>query len=170
MTKNKKKGSYRFLIYFLIRLLLLGAAIYLTLTYILVPFRMSGNSMFPMVKDGDLCIYFLQKKPAMNDVVLYEGQDGRKKAGRITGIPGQVIDFPEEGGFLVNGYTPSEEIPYETYAAKDSSVHFPVTLNEGEYFIMNDFRSDTSDSRSNGAVKEEKVHGVLIFIFRRRGF
>ena len=53
--------------------------------------------------------------------------------------------------------------------SEKSGIRYPVLLAEDEYFIMNDFRSDTSDSRENGKVKREQIKGSLVFIFRRRG-
>ena len=85
-------------------------------------------------------------------------------------IGGQEVDFPEEGGFLVNGYMPSEEIIYQTFKASESSINYPIYVDEGSYFVMNDFRSDTKDSRQFGLVKKEDIVGKMLFILRRRSF
>ena len=45
-----------------------------------------------------------------------------------------------------------------------------VPLEEDEYFILNDFRNDTADSREYGPVKKENVKGKLLYLLRRRGF
>lgn len=89
---------------------------------------------------------------------------------RIIAIGGQKVDFMEEGGYQINGYQPTEENPYETYLDEESEVQYPIVLDEDSYFILNDFRKDTYDSRHFGPVKEENIKGSLLFLMRRRGF
>ena len=39
-----------------------------------------------------------------------------------------------------------------------------------EYFVLNDFRQLTTDSREQGAIKKSQIKGKLLFIMRRRNF
>ena len=166
---KKKKSRYGFLFKFIFRVLFFVAAVYLVITYVVALHRMTGNNMFPNVKDGDLCIFYRPAKLSLGDAVLYTDENGVRKVGRLVAFPEQEIDFPEEGGYLINGYSPSEQIPYETYKSEKKSVRYPILLGEEEYFIMNDFRQDTADSRENGVVTKDRILGNLVFIFRRRG-
>ena len=75
-----------------------------------------------------------------------------------------------EGRDLVNGYQPAEEVLYETYRDNESGIKYPVTLAEDEYFILNDYRDDTADSRAYGPIKASAIKGKVIFLLRRRGF
>ena len=167
--KTKKKSKYAFLYRFVFRMLFFITAVYLVLTYVVALYRMTGNNMFPNVKDGDLCVFYRPAELSIGEAVLYTDKDGMEHVGRIVAFPGQEVDFPETGGYLINGYSPSEQIPYETHKSEKKSIKYPVFLAEDEYFIMNDFRSDTSDSRENGVVKRNRITGSLVFIFRRRG-
>lgn len=169
MTKKKKKNPYSFLIRYVFRLTFLVAAIWAVLTYVIALHRMTGNHMYPNVKDGDLCVFYRLSDVNVNDVVLYKGNNGEALVGRIVALPGQEIDFPEEGGYLINGYIPSEQIPYQTFNSKTSKIKYPIMIEEGQLYIMNDFREDTSDSRENGTIEKSQVVGKLEFIFRRRG-
>lgn len=170
IEKQKKKRKKHPIIKFLFKMLFLGVAGYLLFTYVLGVYRMSGPNMFPSIKDGDLCILYRLEDYHNDEIVLYKTGSGTMKLGRIIAAPGQTVDFMEEGGFTVNGYQPTEKIPYQTFAAEESKAVFPVTLAEDEVFIMNDFRSDTSDGREFGAVKKSDISGKLIFILRRREF
>ena len=105
----------------------------------------------------------------MNDVVVYKNPSGDIKIGRIMGIPGQTIDFPESGGYTVNDYAQYEELPFETTIA-ETDIQFPLLLGENEYFVLNDYRSDQNDSRIQGAVEQNAILGTVNFIFRGRGF
>lgn len=165
-----KKNKYRFLIRFLMKICLWGVVFFVILTYVMGFHRETGNSMFPSIKDGDLCILYKLEESHTNDVVLYKTADGKNRLGRIVAVGEQEVNFPEEGGYTVNDYQPSEEITYETYRAEKSDIKYPVALDKDEYFILNDYRSDTSDSREYGVVKKEDIEGKLIFILRRRSF
>lgn len=138
------------------------------LTWVLGFHRMSGNYMFPSIKDGDLCITYKLEKYVTGDVVAYYDCNGLLKIGRIIAVEGQEVNFPKEGGYTVDNYQPTEEITYQTFGV--DGIKYPMRVGENEFFIMNDFRSDKNDSRKNGAIKESRICGKLIFLLRRRGF
>lgn len=168
--KKKKAGKYEFLFRFLCKTALLVLITVLLLTFVFHIFRMTGNNMSPYVRDGDLCIFYRLDKIYLNDVVLYENKEGKKQVGRIIASGGQKVSFAEEGGYLVDDYQPIEENPYETYAAEKGNVEYPLQLKEDEYFVLNDFRQLTTDSREQGAIKKSQIKGKLLFIMRRRNF
>lgn len=165
VTKKKKLGPLAKLF---IKIAVLAIIVVIVLTWILGLHRMTGNNMFPFVKDGDLCIVYKLDDYTTGDVVLYRNDEGKMKLGRITAVGGQSVDFPQEGGYTVDGYQPSEEITYQTFGA--DGVKYPIDVGDDEVFIMNDFRSDTDDSRQSGGVKKSDIDGKLLFLIRRRGF
>lgn len=170
VVEKKKKPKYLFLVRFLLKLICICLVVYLLLSYVLCLYRMTGNHMFPSIRDGDFCILYRLDDYHSNDVILYEDANQSVHMGRIIAVADQTVDFPEEGGYLVNGYQPTEEITYPTYADDIKNVSYPLTLSDGECFVMNDFRSDTKDSRQFGAIKTSQIKGKLIFMLRRRGF
>lgn len=172
ITKNKEKktGKYRFLFRFCIKTIVLVLLLFILLTFVFQIFRMTGNNMSPYVRDGDLCIFYRLDQIYLNDVVLYEDENGKKRVGRVVGSGGQTVSFADEGGYLIDDYQPIEENPYETYAAKKGTVKYPLQLKEDEYFILNDFRELTTDSREQGAIQKSQIKGKLIFLMRRRNF
>lgn len=165
VTKKKKLGPLAKL---LIKIAVLTIIVVIVLTWILGLHRMTGNNMFPFVKDGDLCIAYKLDDYTTGDVVLYRNDEGKMKLGRIVAVGGQSVDFPKDGGYTVDGYQPSEEITYQTFGA--DGVKYPIDVGEDEAFIMNDFRSDTDDSRQFGCVKKSDIDGKLLLLIRRRGF
>lgn len=154
---------------FLIKLAVFALILYLVLTFVITFHRASSNNMFPNIKDGDLCVLYRLDDYHMGDIVYYT-DSGKKKLGRIVAAQGQEIDFPEEGGYLLNGFAPSEEIMYQTYRSEASETTYPHTVESGSFYIMNDFRSDTKDSREMGDVKKGSIIGKVIYVLRRRGF
>lgn len=172
MMKDAKpvKKKYRPLIRFLVKTCAIAGTLSAILAWVLCLCRMSGNQMFPSVRDGDLCVFYRLEECYPGDIVLYEDKAGNRKLGRVAAMGGQSVEVAEEGGLEVNGCRTIDEIPYETYAARESPVAYPVTLAQDTYFILNDFRSDTDDSRQNGPVDKGQIKGKLLFLFRRRGF
>ena len=168
--KETGKKKYRFLKHFFVKTLVIAGSLYVILVFLIVVLRMEGNTMSPFVRDGDLCIFYRLGDIYLNDVVVYENAEGSFQVGRIVAGNGQKIDFPESGGYEVDGYRPSEEITYETYANGNSSITYPLTLKKDEFFILNDFRTLTNDSREIGAVKRKQIKGKLLLLVRRRNF
>ena len=167
--KKKKKTTPQLMLSLLIKLLAITVSIWLLLTFILCLSIHYGNNMYPALKDGDLIISLRLQKPYLNDAVQYE-HDGKLCLGRVIGMAGNVIDISDEGALTVNGVSPAEEVFYPTYRCETADITYPYTVGENQVFILNDFRSDTNDSRSFGAVDIKNIKGSILLLFRRRGF
>ena len=164
MEKKKKQ-----LINTLLRTLTSLLILVITFGFILKVSIQDGNNMFPAIRDGDLLIAFQLDEPARNDVVVYQ-VNGINRTGRVIAIGGEIVDVSKEGILSINSVQVSEEIFYATYPANSGGIRFPYTVPDDCYFILNDFRSDASDSRTMGAVSKNAVYGPTIFVIRRRGF
>lgn len=149
------------------RVLFLILAGWILFSFVFLITQVSGNDMFPSVKDGDLIIGFrLQKEYAKNDVVVYTAE-GKTRIGRIAARPTDVVTLDESGTLLVNGTAQSGEIMYPTYAKE--GIEYPYRVPEGQVFILGDYRTQTEDSRDFGPIPLENVEGKVITILRRRG-
>lgn len=166
----KKDFKYRFVFCYLSKIAVIAGVFAVMLTLVVNLHRMEGNRMFPSVRDGDLGIFYRLTDCYTNDVVLYTDKTGQVTVGRIIAVGGQTVEFFKDGGYEVDGAAAYDEIPYKTYMSKKHSISYPVTLEKDEYFILNDFRNDTADSREYGPVKKENVKGKLLYLLRRRGF
>lgn len=153
-----------------IKLLVIILGIFIVLTFVLQIKRNTGNENFASIKDGDLCIFNRLATININDIVLYESPDGNLKIGRVVAMPNQEIDINDTGRYRVNNYLAEEEITYPTKLPEKNKISYPLKLKSNQYFILNDFRTLTSDSREYGAIKKSKIHGSLLMLFRRRGF
>lgn len=151
----------------LVRVVLLVAAGWILLTQVFLITQVSGNGMFPALKDGDLVFaYRLQREYAKNDVVVYEA-DGEERIGRIVARETDVVTLDDSGTLLVNGTAQSGEILYPTYA--EGELEYPYTVPEEHVFVLGDYRTQTEDSRILGAIPVKDVKGKVITILRRRG-
>lgn len=89
---------------------------------------------------------------------------------RVIGIPGDTVACCVDGKVTVNGQ-PIEE-PYVHLSAwengdPDAGLNDfpPVTVPEGELFLMGDHRDGSSDSRANGTVPIDNVVGRAFAVF-----
>ena len=165
----KPASTKRLAISLLIKVAAIALAVWLVFTFVLGITINYGNNMHPAVNDGDLVVSLKLQRPFLNAAVLYR-HDGKMRAGRVVGLPGNIIDISEKGELYVNNAIASEDIFYPTYKAEGSAVSFPYTVEEGKAFILNDYREDTDDSRIFGAVDLSEIDGPLILSLRRRGF
>ena len=86
--------------------------------------------------------------------------------------PGTAIDADKENIFndfnSVNDYGISENAVYPT-SPEGSAISYPYQVPENCVFVLNDFRSDLSDSRTYGGIPLEDVEGAVVFTMRMRG-
>ena len=121
-----------------------------------------------MIKDGDLVItYKLNTKYALDDEIGYL-HDGKIKFGRIVARTGDVVDIGEET-LTVNGYGVYENAVYPT-TAEGATIEFPYTVPADTVFVLNDYRSDPTDSRMYGGIRIADTKGKVFLLLRRRGF
>lgn len=163
------RSTRRLLIGFLAELAAAALILWAALSFVICVRIHYGNNMFPAVRDGDLVVTLRPQRPFLNAVVLYE-QDGATRLGRVVGMNGHVIDISEDGALRVNGVPPAEEVFYPTKPAENTELTYPYTVGEGQVFLLNDYRTDTNDSRTFGAVDLKDVKGPLLLSMRRRGF
>lgn len=124
-----------------------------------------GNNMFPSVRDGDLLISYKLQDPDIDDVVLYK-HDGKILAGRIVAVENSEINISKDT-FLVNN---TNITSHAFYSTTPGSLTYPYIVPANSYFVINDYRSNLTDSRTFGAIQKDDICGVLIFDLRRRGF
>lgn len=149
------------------RVLFFALVLLVLFTQVFLITQVSGNGMFPAVKDGDLVIGFrMQREYAKNDVIVYT-LDGKTYLGRILARQTDVVTLDDSGTLLVNGTAQSGEIIYPTYAKE--GLEYPLQVPQGQVFVLGDYRTQTKDSRDFGPIPMESVKAKVITLLRRRG-
>lgn len=127
-----------------------------------------GEDMYPRLRDGDLMLFYrLQKDYYIGDVVTFT-LNGRRYTGRIVAQGGDTVDINDNGELLVNGNIQSEEIFYPTQD-ETGQAELPCEVPADSVYLLCDFRTNGTDSRSYGPVALEQLDGKVIAILRRRG-
>ncbi len=130
-----------------------------------------GTSMYPTLDNGDqlLLLSFGYNEPERGDIVVLMADDfmDQPLVKRVIGIGGDVIDMDPSGTVTVNG-----EALYEPYIndlnGQDmylGDIQFPLTVPDGQVFVMGDNRNGSSDSRKAevGTIPYEKIVGKAVF-------
>ena len=131
----------------------------------------NGHSMEPTLSHGDFVLLsrvgYWFGDPQAGDIIAFPFRENPSEfyIKRITGVPGDVVDF-QNNRFLING----EESEYE-FARVDvisrGDINLPMTMAEGEYFVLGDNRNSSKDSRyqSVGPVREQDMLGRVVIRF-----
>lgn len=159
----------RDLLFLILKIASIAVAFLLLFTFLYGIMRYEDPSMDPAVKDGDLVIFFRYSKaeylPGDVIVLAYKGE---RQARRVIAMGGDLVEITD-AGLLINGALQQEmEISQKTERYQDG-VEFPLTVPEGEVFVLGDSRTGAADSRIYGCVKIKDTLGKVVTIIRRRG-
>jgi signal peptidase I len=132
------------------------------------PVRVEGTSMLPMLEDQDRL--FINKFAyrfediQRGDVVvfLYPHDHTKSYIKRVIGLPGDRLRI-DHGTVWVNGVAQTEE--YVPLKYEDDRSEPEMTVPQGEYFVMGDHRSISSDSRDFGPVERSLIYGKAAFVY-----
>lgn len=132
------------------------------------PVRVEGTSMVPMLQDQDrLFINKLAYRvgPIHHaDVVVFQYPRDPSKSyiKRVIALPGDRLRI-EHGHVYLNDHRLTEEYVPTRYADERSMAEMEVPA--GEYFVMGDHRSISSDSRDFGPVSRNLIYGKAAFVY-----
>ncbi len=132
------------------------------------PVRVEGTSMVPMLQDQDRL--FINKlayhvgEVRHGDVVVFHYPRDLTKSyiKRVIALPGDELRI-EHGRVYVNDKLLPE--PYVPARYTDERSQPEMTVPDGEYFVMGDHRSISSDSRDFGPVERSLIYGKASFVY-----
>ena len=124
------------------------------------------NNAYPSIRDGDLYVTYRLAAPEQGKLIVYQ-KDGNKKIGRVIAKGGDSVEIFNDY-ITVNDYGISDNAVYPT-SPEGSAVSYPYTVPDDCVFVLNDHRSDISDSRTYGGIPLDDVEGSVVFVMRMRG-
>lgn len=148
------------------------AIMFVIRTFFLGMFYVPSESMVPTLEINDHVavtkLSYKMHEPERGDVVVFKyppnEEQGLKEVDyvkRLIGLPGETLEIKNNTVFIDG--TPLKE----TYLNEGTNMpdYGPITIPEGEYFMMGDNRNNSSDSRAWGFVPEEYLIGKAQFIY-----
>jgi signal peptidase I len=149
--------------------------------FIAQPFIVRGASMDPTFHTGDYVIVdqltYRFEQPKRGDVIIFHHPDneGVYLIKRIIGLPGESIEISGKDVIIRNKANGTSFVYDQSFLAPErlSSDFPPITqLDPGEYFVMGDNRTQSSDSRVWGPLPEAFIVGralVRLYPFTQVG-
>ena len=166
-AKPKKKhtaGSYA--LSFFIKTAVAALILWILLTFVAGIHVCHTNTAYPTIRDGEFCLTNRLAAPKQGAMIVYR-QNGEVKFGRVIAFGGDNVTIFND--FIsVNDYGISDNAVYPT-SPEGSAISYPYQVPEQCVFVLNDFRSDLSDSRTYGGIPLDDVEGVVVFTMRMRG-
>lgn len=124
----------------------------------------SGNSMFPTLKNGQPVVYNrLVRDYKKGDIISVRMPSGEYLIKRIIAVSGDTLDI-HAGKVYVNGDEENAGYVNGMTAPQDEKITYPFILDEGRIFVMGDNREASVDSRSIGPLSETQIRGKIIFL------
>lgn len=151
----------------LIPYIIIIVVVILIRSFIITPVRVTGASMSPTLKDGEIMLLYKLAKIGRNDIVVIDTDfsDGYIIK-RVIALPGETIEYTN-GTLFINGKKQKDD--FGSGVTEDIPK---TTLKDDEYFVMGDNREWSKDSRIIGPIKEEEIKGetkITIFPFNKIG-
>jgi signal peptidase I len=155
--------------------ILLAASIFLVIyIFILRPFQVSGESMYPTFKDKEYILTNLIglrfSPPQRGDVIVFKAPPDNEKdfIKRVIGEPGNKIVLKD--GFVYINDVKLDESMYlasdvRTYGGSFLRDGVEQVVPDGYYFVLGDNRPYSSDSREWGFLKQTDVIGKSFFVY-----
>lgn len=158
-----------------IQTLLVAAAVFLVIyMFLFRPFEVNGESMYPNFHDKEYVLTNLIAlrfgNPKSGDIVVFKAPPDPEKdyIKRVIGVAGDTVMI-KSGDVYLNNQLLNESVylksDVKTYAGAFLKEDVSVTVPPGEYFVMGDNRSYSSDSREWGFVKQDELIGESFFVY-----
>lgn len=154
---------------FLVRLVTFILVLFVLFGVVFGVTPMANADMQPAICAGDLMLYYRLEKDFQSDDVLVFKKDGKQYTGRVVARGGDTVEITGDSQLKVNGSIVVENDIFYSTPQYDSDVTYPVSLDDGQYFILCDSREGAKDSRQFGVVSKKEIKGKVITIVRRSG-
>ena len=143
------------------------------IVFIYQPVKVEGTSMMPALADQERIFinkftyrFGLGNIERGDTVVFWYPQDPSKSyIKRVIGVPGDHVRVVAgqvyvNGRVLVEDYVPPDYRDSISWKDGDEQV-----VPKGDYFVLGDHRSSSSDSRAWGYVPRDSIYGKAVFVY-----
>jgi len=166
---SRETAVWRELLNLGIKIAAIVLAVALIFTFFYGFHRNTDPNMSPKILDGDLAMFYrLGKDYSIGDLLLLDFK-GERQIRRVVARAGDVVDITEDG-LIINGALQQEPEIYHQTRRYDNGLAFPLTVGDGQVFVLGDARENATDSRVYGPVNAKDTLGTLIAVIRRRNF
>jgi signal peptidase I len=129
-------------------------------TFLFENYRVVGRSMEPTLENDQFLVVskldYRLHSPQRGDIIVFRDPraEDRKLIKRIIGLPGDAVEITN-GAVSINGELLDE--PYIESPGRYTEA--PLTVPEGQYFVLGDNRNNSSDSHAWGTLAKDLIVG-----------
>lgn len=159
-AEYKRQNLYAWLFIFAQVAIFIGLIFF----FFLSPVRVNGQSMSPMLQEGDILLidkltYHL-RSPKRGDMVIFpHPETGEELIKRVIAFAGETVEITE-GRVYINGVYLDES----SYLEAAPDLDFRSTVVEiNTIFVLGDERNMSLDSRDLGGVALRSIDGLVRF-------
>jgi signal peptidase I len=141
-----------------------------SIVFIYQPVKVEGTSMEPSLQNDERI--FINKftyrfglgSIERGDTVVFQAPPAEEKSyiKRVIGVPGDRVRI-QYGQVYVNDKALVEDYIKDDY--EDRSNMAEETIPPGQYFVLGDHRTSSSDSRTWGFVPRKNIYGKAVFVY-----
>lgn len=144
-------------------LIIVTAIAVLIATLIFPVLEVYEGSMSPALLKDDVVLAVKQNYFKQGDVIAFY-YNNHILVKRVIATPGDWVEFDIEGNVYVNGKILIEPYIEEKEVGK-YDIELPYRVGPNTYFVLNDQRSDSLDSRTSviGTIDQEDIVGKVVF-------
>jgi len=154
-------------LYLLLKIAVICVVVVLLFTFMFGILRVNDIAMSPTLQDGDVVMWYrLDKEYVASDAIVVS-YAGEQQVRRVVAVAGDTVDITEDGLLINDSLVQEQKIFGETLRYEDG-ISFPITIENGQVFVLGDGREYSMDSRLYGAVEIKDTLGKVMTIIRRR--
>ena len=144
-------------------LIVVAAAAVLISTIWMPVIQISGDSMNPSLRDGDILVTLNTDSVSRGDLCCVSWQN-KMLVKRVIGLPGDTVVIDGDGSVSVNGQ-PLDEPYVSEKSLGQCDVTFPYEVPDNMFFILGDNRLLSVDSRNSdiGSIGRDQIIGKVLF-------
>lgn len=161
-TKHEKRKPKPFRTAVII--FIVTAAVVVIINATLFPIMQAqGSAMGPAISNGEILLTFKLGSLNRGDVCCYYNNSVLQQS-RIIALGGEEVNIDKDGRVYINN-TPYVEGYISEFALGEGDIAFPFKVPENTYFVLNDNRFNSMDSRNSkvGCITKAQVVSKVIF-------
>lgn len=171
-SNKKTKGSFERTVVELVSIVSTSiVAIMVIFTFAFRIVGVSGPSMMETLQDGDwLIVSAFIAEPERGDIVIITQPNAFNEpiVKRVIAVEGDTVDIDfDTAEVKINNVVINEPYLGSPTTTDEGAWDYPITLKEGQVFVMGDNRMHSSDSRSPdiGLINENYILGQVLMRF-----
>ena len=165
---------------YILELVIIFVITFVTFHYILLPVTISGDSMYPTLKDEEISMmdaWHTQKDDIKRfDIIVVRSEYLDKLIiKRVIGLPGEKIVYKDDKLYINDQYYKEDYLDkkYVEETKKEKGLtnftdDFEIQLNDDELLVLGDNRIVSVDSRVLGPISYDDIkakNGIIFYPF-----